>query len=181
MKTLITIFVCLYLSLTNAWAQSAGDYRYSIRGHILDENRQGIAKQEVRIYKGKLMLEMVNTDLEGYYSVQLQLHNAEKEQKLRLRTGGNEIEIPVTVNPDDANISRLYEANFVDGKFIEGRLNDYLIPPWIYPVLALAGIIYLAIKLEKRRKKKIQIKKDKLSGRSSKNNHATKKKRRRKH
>ena len=181
MKTFIVVLVAGFLMITNAWAESEVDYRYNIKGYVLDENRQGIANQDVRIYRGRLLLEMVKTDTTGYYSLQLLLRNSDNRQILRLRAGAKEAEIRVKFDTEGLTASRVHEANFVAGKLIEGKLSQYLIPPWIYPIVGLLAIIFLAVKLEKRRKKKIQQKKDKLSGRQSLKNHISKKKRRRKH
>lgn len=181
MKTFIFALVAGFLMIATAWAESEVDYRYNIRGYILDENRQGIANQDVRIYRGRVLLEMVKTDTTGYYSLQLLLRNSDNLQNLRLRAGEKEAEIQVTFDTEGLTVSRIHEANFVAGKLIEGKLSQYLIPPWIYPIVGLLAIIFLAVKLEKRRKKKIQQKKDKLSGRQSLSSHTSKKKRRRKH
>lgn len=181
MKAFIVTLVAGFLMITNAWSQSEDDYRYTIRGYVLDENRQAMANQDVRVYRGRVLLEIVKTDTAGYYSLKLLLHNSDNQQILRLRAGEKEAEIRVTFDTEGITRSRVHEANFVAGKLIEGRLSHYVIPPWIYPIVGLIAIILLAVKLEKRRKKKIQLKKDKLSGRQSLSSHNSKKKKRRKH
>ena len=169
------------LMLTDVWAESAVDYRYIIQGQVLDDNRQGISNQKVNVYKGKILLETDNTDAKGFYSLKLKLRDTDNKQVLRLRAGTNEALIRVAIDAKNITTSHIHQANFVAGKLIEGRLSNSLIPPWIYPIAGLLGIGFLAVKLEKRRKKKIQLQKDKVSGRQSTSNHHTKKKRRKKH
>lgn len=181
MKAFIVTLVAGFLMITNAWSQSEVDYRYNIRGYVLDENRQGMANQEVRVYRGRVLVEIVKTDTAGFYSLRLLLRNSDDQQILRLRAGETEAEIRVTFDTEGLTRSRVHVANFVAGKLIEGRLSQNVIPPWIYPIVGLLAIIFLAVKLEKRRKKKIQQKKDKLSGRQSSGSHNSKKKKRRKH
>ena len=77
MKTFIVALVAGFLMITTAWAESEVDYRYNIRGYVLDENRQGIANQDVRIYRGRILLEMVKTDTTGYYSLKLLLRSSD--------------------------------------------------------------------------------------------------------
>lgn len=181
MKAFIVTLVAGFLMITNARSQSEVDYRYNIRGYVLDENRQGMANQDIRVYRGRVLLEIVKTDTAGYYSLKLLLHNSDNRQILRLRAGKKEAEIQVTFDTEGSTRSRVHEANFIAGKLVEGRLSSYVIPPWIYPIVGLLAIIYLAMKLEKRRKKKIQQKKVKRSGRQSLSSHNSKKKKRGKH
>ena len=181
MKTFIVTFVVGLLMITNALAEHTVDHRYNIRGYILDENDQGIGGQDVKVYKGIVLLEMGKTDSAGFYSLHLHLHNSDNKKTLRLHAGQNEAELRVTFDAEDLNTIRVHEANFVAGKFVEGGITRFGIPPWIYPLLGLIAISYLAVILEKRRKSKIQQKKDRLSGRSSLNHHKSKKRRHKKH
>ena len=181
MKTLITVFLTGLLMLKNALAEGEVNQRYNIQGYILDENDQGMANQEVKVYKGRLLLEMGKTDATGLYSLQLNLHGSENQQILRLRAGDDEAELKVTFEADDLNTVRTHQANFVDGKFIEGAITSFGIPSWIYLLAGLIFISFLAVKLEKRRKKKIQQKKNRSSGRQSTSSHHAKQKRRKKH
>jgi len=181
MKTFIAALFVGLLMISHAWAEADANYRYKIQGHILDENEQGMDKQEVKVYKGLILLDIGRTDSAGFYSLQLKLHESDNKQILRLKAGANEAEIKVILDPENSSTQRTHKANFVGGKYIEGDLTGFRFPTWIYPIVILIVISLLAIKLEKRRKKKIQQKKDKLSGRQSTSSHHAKKKRRKKH
>lgn len=181
MKTVILALVTGLLIISTSWAQSEVDFRYIIRGYVLDDNKQGIKNQHVRVYRGRVLVDMVNTDSDGFYTLKLNLRNADNQQKFKLRAGTDEADISISFDKEAPVKSRIHEANFVAGKLVEGRLSQYLIPPWIYPIGGLLMIGFVAVKLEKRRKKKIQQKKDKLSGRESTKNHHAKKRQRRKH
>ncbi len=181
MKSIITALLASFMITTSIWAESDLNRRYNIQGYVLDNENNGISNQQIRLYKGRLLLEMVNTNSEGFYALKLKLRESDNQQTLKLSAGSNEAELTVAFDPDNLNTSQLHKAHFINGKFVEGNLPESGIPSWIYPLAGLIIISFLAVKLEKRRKRKIQQKKDKLSGRQSSNTHKTKKKRRRKH
>ncbi|MCP4078213.1 MAG: hypothetical protein GY744_18765 [Gammaproteobacteria bacterium] len=181
MNTFIAAFFTGLLLVTNVWAEQQVKNRYQVQGYVLDENDKGLVNQQVKIFKGRILLEMGKTNAEGFYSLQFKLRDSDNQKLLKLTAGSNQAELRVTFDDKGSNALRVHKANFIDGKFVEGGLNGFRFPTWIYPIVGLIVISLLAVKLEKRRKKKIQQKKDKLSGRQSTSSHHAKKKRRKKH
>jgi len=181
MKIFFAALFAGLLVITHAWAEQEVKHRYNVQGYVLDENNKGLVNQQVKIFKGRILLEMGKTNSEGFYSLKFKLRDSDNQQILKLSVGAHEADLRVAFETDDFNTSKVHEANFVDGKFIEGALTQFRFPTWIYPIIGLIAISFLAIKLERRRKKKIQQHKNKLSGRQSVSSHHAKKKRRKKH
>jgi hypothetical protein len=180
MRTFIFAVVAGCLMITNVWAEHEVDHRYNIRGYVLDENQQGISNQNVRVFNGSSFLEETTTDSAGYYSLHLHLHNADNHRKLKLRAGQHEAELRVSFDAKDLNTSRIHEANFIGGEYIEGKLDRFRIPPWIYPVGGLLAIAVIVVFLEKRRKKKIKQKQAGSTEKAPAGTHKAKRKRRKK-
>jgi len=180
MRTVIFIIAAGLLIVGNAWAEHEIDHRYNIRGYVLDENQQGIANLNVQAFDGSTLLETGKTDAEGYYSLHLHLHNADNRRILRLRAGSQESELRVTFDPGDTNTLRVHDANFVGGEYIEGGLNRFRLPPWVYPVGGLLVVGVIVVILESRRKKKIKLKNIAAGEHHSPGKRKSKKRRRRK-
>lgn len=178
MKTYIITCVAAIMMITSAIAQNNSDHRFNIRGYVLDENKQAISNQLVKVYKGRILKETGSTDSTGFYSLNINVLNSGTQQVFRIRTGTQEAEFLATIDAESQQTTSTHKVNFVAGKFVQGDLGEFFIPTWIYPVTGFLIISFLAVKLEKRRKKKLQLKKNHLSGRSSSSSHRAKHKRR---
>lgn len=177
MKTLVVFVAICSLVLNGALAEHEVDHRYTVQGYVLDENKNTIGKQLVRIYDGDKMLAQTETDSSGYYSLDLHLHNEDIGRKLRLQSGPREGEFRVTFDPDDLTTRRVHEANFVGAKYVEGSLNLFRMPAWIYPVIGIVALFFVAAKLEKRRRRKLREKHAAHHGGQHASGHKKKKKR----
>ena len=180
MRTFILAVFAGCLMITNVWAEHEVDHRYNVRGYVLDENQQGISDQDVRVFDGNSLLEETRTDSAGYYSLHLHLHNADNHRKLKLRAGPNEAELRVSFDAADLNTLRIHEANFIGSEYIEGKLDRFRIPPWIYPLGGFLALAVIVVFLEKRRKKKIKLKQAGPTEKPPAGNHKAKRKRRKK-
>ena len=179
MRAIVFMFVCC-LAITNAWAEHEIDHRYNIRGYVLDDNSRGINKLDVVVSDGSGLLKSGKTDSAGYYSIHLHLHNSDNRRKLRLRAGSNQAEFRVDFDPSDLSTLRVYEANFIAGEFVEGSLNRFRLPPWVYPLAGLFALGFVFVLLEKRRKKKIRQAKAEATPKLSKSGQGKTRKRRKK-
>ena len=158
MKTLFAFIAICSLLFNSALAEHEVDHRYTVQGYVLDENKNAIGKQDVRVYDGTKMLAQTKTDSAGYYSIHLHLHNEDIGRKLELRSGSRQGEFRVAFDPDDITTQRVHEASFVGDEYVEGSLNLFRIPPWIYPLIGIAVLFFIAAKLEKRRRRKLREK-----------------------
>ena len=155
------------MTFSHVWAEHEVDHRYNIRGYILDKNQQAISNQNVQVFDGSKLLGENKTDSAGFYSLHLHLHNSDKGRKLRLLSGSNEAEIRATFDIDDLSTLREHDANFVGDQFVGEDLDRIRIPPWSYPLAGLIVVGFIAVKLEKRRKRKIREKHALATGKSS--------------
>ena len=181
MRTIIYLLIAGSLFFNNVWADHEPDHRYNVRGYVLDAKQQGIDAIPVQVFAQGEVLGSSKTDAEGYYSMHLHLHNSDHRRILKLRAGSNEAELKVTFDVEDDTSARIHEANFVDGKFIEGSLGRFHIPPWSYAVGGLLLFVMSLFYLEKRRKKKIRLAKYGKSATNHPSKHKTRKSRRKKH
>ena len=181
MRLFILIIVTGFSLSANVWADHEPDHRYNIRGYVLDANQDGIDNLTVQAISEGVTLGTTKTDTDGYYSLHLHLHNEDYNRILKLRAGEHEIETRVTFDVGDNSSARVHEANFVDGKFVEGKHRRFRIPSWSYAVAGLLLIIVIAILLEKHRKKKIRLTKYGAASKHSLSGLKAKKTRRKRH
>lgn len=181
MRVIIISVIAGCLLFTSAWADHEPDHRYNIRGYVLNAGEQGIENITVQAFADGESLGSGKTDADGYYSMHLHLHNEDYRRFITLRAGSHEAEIRVTFDREDATSARNHDANFVDGKLVEGALDRFQIPAWSYPVVGLVLIMTVLVFLEKRRKKKIRLAKFGSSEKHHPTGHKAKKARRKKH
>ncbi len=179
MKTIILAVITGCLIASNVWAEHEVDHRYNIRGYVLDENQRGISNLNVDVFYRGSLLGSSKTDFGGYFSIHLHLHNTDKGRILNLRAGPYESELRVTFDPGDTSTQRVHEANIIAGRYVEGALGRFRIPPWIYVVGGLLVLGVIVVILETRRKKKIRQKME-MSGDNQPTGKRKSKKRRRK-
>ncbi len=181
MRKLIYFLIAGSLFFNNVWADHEPDHRYNIRGYVLNAKQQGIDAIPVQAFAQGELLGSSKTNAEGHYSIHLHLHNSDHRRVLKLRAGSNEAELKVTFDVEDATSARTHDANFVDGKFIEGSLSRFYIPTWSYAIGGLLLFVMSLFYLEKRRKKKIRLAKHGKSAMNHVSKQKVKKSRRKKH
>ena len=181
MRTIIFFLIAGSLFFNNVWADHEIDHRYNIRGYVLNANQKGIDNLTVQAFMEGELLETGKTDVDGYYSLHLHLHNSDYHRILKLRAGSHEADLRVTFDLEDDTSARVHEANFVGGKFIEGNLSRFRVPSWSYAVGGLLLFIVTLAFLEKRRKKKIRLAKYGTSETNPATGRKAKKLRRKKH
>jgi hypothetical protein len=84
----------------------------------------------------------------------------------------------VAFDPGDISTQRVHEANFVAGKYVEGALGRFRIPPWLYVIGGLLALGVIVVILERRRKRKIRQKMVVSSEKRPPGKHKSKRKRR---
>jgi hypothetical protein len=181
MKIVIIFMFAGCLLSTNLWADHEPDHRYNVRGYVLDANQRGIGNLTAQVFSEGKSIGSTKTNADGYYSLHLHLHDTDYLRVLKLRAGSYEAQWKMTFNVGDAVSARIHDANFVDGKYVEGELGGFRIPTWSYALAGLILIIGLAVFLEKRRKKKIRLAKYGTADKQSQSKHKAKKVRRKHH
>jgi hypothetical protein len=181
MRAIIFLVITGCLLFTSVRADHEPDHRYNIRGYVLDTRQQGIDNLTVQAFADGELLGSGKTNADGYYSMHLHLHNEDYRRVIKLRAGPQEAELRVTFDPEDTTSARIHDANFIDGKFVEGALDRFHIPSWTYPVGGLVLIMTILVFLEKRRKKKIRLARFGSAAKHHPSGHKAKKARRKKH
>ena len=181
MRTIVFSIIAGCLFFNDVRADHEAYHRYNIRGYVLDAQQQGIRNLTVQASAEGAILGTSKTDAEGYYSMHLHLHNEDYHRILKLRAGSHEAELRVTFDVEDDTSARIHEANFVDGKFVEGNLGRFHIPPWSYVVAGLLLFMMTLVYLERRRKRKIRLARYGSTDTHPSSKHKTKKSRRKKH
>jgi len=181
MRTIILSIIAGSLFFNNVWADHEPDHRYNIQGYVLNANQEGIDNLTVQAFSEGELLGTSKTTADGYYSMHLHLHNTDYHRILKLRAGSHEAELRVTFDVEDDTSARIHEANFVDGKYIEGNLGRFRIPSWSYAVGGLLLFMMILIYLERRRKKKIRLAKHGTTEMHPPSKRRAKKSRRKKH
>lgn len=181
MRALVISIIVGSLFFSSAWADHEPDHRYNIRGYVLDGSQQGIDNLAVQAFSEGKLLGDSKTNADGYYSMHLHLHDEDYRRILKLRAGSMEAELRVTFDRGDDTTARIHEANFIDGKYVEGALDRFHIPDWSYAAGGLVLFMVIMVFLEKHRKKKIRLAKYGANEKHSPSGHKAKKARRKKH
>ncbi len=181
MRIVIIFMFAGCLLSTNLLADHEPDHRYNVRGYVLDADQRGTDNLAVQVFSEGAALGSTQTNSDGYYSLHLHLHDADYLRVLKLRAGPHETELQVTFDVSDATSARIHEANFIDGKYVEGALGRFRIPSWSYAVGGLLLIFVITVFLEKRRKRKIRQAKYGPADKHSPSKHKARKARRKHH
>jgi len=181
MRIFILLMLVGSLLSNNLWADHEPDHLYNVQGFVLDANQRGSRNLTVQVLSKGAVLGSTRTNSEGYYALNLNLHDADYDRILTLRAGPHTEEIRVTFDVSDTASTRIHWANFIDGQYVEGKVGEFQIPPWSYPLAGLILIILIAVALEKRRKKKIRLAKYGSAVKNTISKHKAKKTRRKHH
>ncbi|MDH3453496.1 MAG: carboxypeptidase-like regulatory domain-containing protein [Gammaproteobacteria bacterium] len=121
---------------TPTLAEHEVDHRYTVRGYVLDDQRQPVAGQQVSI-RGHTS---ATTDSSGAYSIRLHLHNADLGKTLQIHSSGTEHAIRVNFDRADTRTPRVHYANFIGGEFVPGELSGVGFPLWGYAAAGLGAL-----------------------------------------
>lgn len=136
--------------LSVAFATHEVDHRYNVTGYVLDANEVPLADKMVEIRMNNRLVGSAETDAEGFYNIQLHLHDEDLNKELEVQAADNKATIQVTFTRGDKSTKRVHYANFLDGKLIEGRLGSMGFPLWGYGVVGLLGAVPVAMLIRRR-------------------------------
>ena len=101
MRIIIIFMFAACLLSTNLWADHEPDHRYNVQGYVLDATQRGIDNLTVQVFSDGKALGSTQTNVDGYYSLHLHLHDADYRRVLKLRAGPHEAELRVTFDVGD--------------------------------------------------------------------------------
>ena len=140
---LLLLVVCFSLLPGAASAKHEADHRYNVKGFVLDENEAPLADTVVTIRVGGSVIGSQKTDSQGYYNIELHLHDTDLGKKLRIKTAAGEATIRAAFTLGNKATRRVHDANLVGGKLIEQRLAGTGFPTWVY--VTAGAFIILAV------------------------------------
>ncbi len=154
--------VLLALFSSAVLATDEANHRYNVRGFVLDENENPVAGSAVSIRLGNQVIGYQKTNSQGYYAIQVHLHDSDLGRRLGVRTAAGEATVRVTFAPGDRSTARIHYVNLVGGKLVEKRLSRSAFPMWVYVAVGAAVIVLTAAmmigKRIKRKRKREQAK-----------------------
>lgn len=138
--------VALVLFAATAAAEHEADHRYNVRGYVLSADQRPLDAVRVTIRKDGHVMGGGRTDGEGYYTVQLHLHDSDIGGTLTVRAGERQALIRMQAEYGNRTTARVHHVNFVGGEVIEKNLGIG-IPAWVYLAaapLVLWAVVYLS-------------------------------------
>jgi len=155
----------LSLATGSATAEHEADHRYRVEGYVLDTNRRPVTGLPIVVRLDNDVLEQGTTADDGFYSLQLHLHDSDWGKRLRIAAGSDEATITVSFQRGDQRTSRIHHANFIGGRLNENRIARGRSQTWIYITVAILvaalGIIgyrFRKQQVRKRRKEETKLK-----------------------
>ncbi|NIR30860.1 MAG: carboxypeptidase regulatory-like domain-containing protein [Gammaproteobacteria bacterium] len=137
-------------------AEHEANHRYTVRGYVLDAQRQPVPDAPVSIRMGGDLVGSTRTDAEGFYSIRAHLHDTDLGRKLTVRAGEHQAEVRMEGTPGDVTTERIHHVNLVGGELVERELARGGVPGWGYAagglVLASTGVV-VAQRLRRRSKR----------------------------
>jgi hypothetical protein len=152
--------VCLALLPNPAAAEHEADHRYNVKGFVLDENEQPLADSAVTIRSGNSVIGHQTTNSQGYYNIQLHLHDTDLSRRLQVRTAVGEATIRASFTPGNNATRRVHYANLIGGKLVENQLSRRRFPASVYigsitAVVVVFATIIIAHQAKRRRRRRL--------------------------
>jgi hypothetical protein len=123
-------------------AEHEADHRYDVRGYVLSADKRPLDAAPVTIREGERVIGSGRTDGEGYYAIELHLHDADIGRTFAVRTGEHEALIRMQAEHGNRTTARVHHVNFIGGEVIEENLSGTSVPTWVY--LAAAPLVLWA-------------------------------------
>ena len=143
----LVLAVGLILFAATVAAEHEADHRYDVRGYVLSADKRPLGAAHVVIRQGDKVIGSGRTDGEGYYAIQLHLHDADIGSSFAVRTGDHQALIRMQAEYGNRSTARVHHVNFIGGEVIEKNLSWISVPAWVYLVaapLVLWAALYLA-------------------------------------
>jgi hypothetical protein len=139
-----------------AAAEHEADHRYDVRGYVLDPDKRPIAATHVVVRQGDKVIGGGRTDRNGFYSIELHLHDADIGDTFAVRTGEHQALIRMQAAHGDRTTARVHHVNFLGGEVVEKDLSWLNVPAWAYVVaapLALWAALYVGGVIRRKMRK----------------------------
>lgn len=142
----LIVAVALIAFAGTAAAEHEADHRYDVRGYVLGADKRPLGATYVVIRQGDKVIGSGRTDGEGYYAIQLHLHDADIGSTFAVRTGEHQALIRMQAEYANRTTARVHHVNFIGGEVIEKNLSWISVPAWVY-VVAAPVVLWAALHL----------------------------------
>jgi len=132
------------------------DHRYAVRGYVLDDAQQPVAGASVSIRLAGRSVGFATTDGEGFYNVDMHLHDGDIGKRLVVQAGESQANIRMQAILGDQTTQRVHHVNFVAGELVEDELHGGPFPVWVYPVAAAALLLFAVPMIVRARKRAVK-------------------------
>ena len=161
LKILVVINLLLFaaahlLAAPAAWATHEVDHRYAVRGYVLDDAQQPVPGASISIRLAGRSVGYATTDGEGFYNVDLHLHDNDIGKRLVVQAGESQANIRMQAILGDQTTQRVHHVNFVAGELVEDELHGGPFPVWVYPVAAAALLLFAVPMIVRARKRAVK-------------------------
>lgn len=140
------VAVALILFAATAAAEHQADHRYDVRGYVLSADKRPLDAVPVTIGRDGQVIGGGRTDGEGYYAIQLHLHDSDIDGTFAVRAGEHQALIRMQAEYGNRTTARVHHVNFVGGEVIEKNLSGIGIPAWVY-IAAAPLVLWAAVRL----------------------------------
>jgi hypothetical protein len=148
------VAVALILFAATVAAEHEADHRYNVGGYVLSADKRPLDAVPVTIRKDGRIIGSGRTDGEGYYTIQLHLHDSDIGGTLAVRAGEHQALIRMQAEYGNRTTARVRHVNFVGGEVIEKNLGIG-IPAWVY-LAAAPFVLWAAVYLSGVIRRKIR-------------------------
>jgi hypothetical protein len=138
--------VVLMVFAGTALAEHEADHRYDVRGYVLSADKTPRPAASVTIRKGDQLIGSGKTDPDGFYAIELHLHDEDIGRTLAVRAGEHQALIRMQAQYGNKSTARVHHVNFIGGQVSEENLSRPSVPPWIY-VVAAPFVLWAALHL----------------------------------
>ena len=141
---LAVLALCLAATAAPSRADHEADHRYTVRGYVLDADEQPLAGERVVVSREGRSLGAGLVESDGFYSVQMHLHDEDIGSELTVAVAGNSATIRMEADIGDDHSERIHWASFVGDRFSEDALGRFRMPGWGWALIGVAGIVLIA-------------------------------------
>lgn len=142
----LIVAVALIALAGTAAAEHEADHRYDVRGYVLGADKRPIGATQVVVRHGEKVIGNGRTDAEGYYAIELHLHDADIGSTFAVRAGEHQALIRMQAEYGNRMTARVHHVNFIGGEVIEKNLSWLSVPAWVY-VVAVPLVLWAALYL----------------------------------
>lgn len=153
MRVWVVVIACTLGMSGMVHAEHTADHRYTIEGYVSNADGTPRPHEPVAVMDSpNTRLGVTHTGSNGWYRIQLHLHNSDLGRLLTVEANQVTRQIRVTFDPQDATSERRHRVDFVGTQVRDAPLTPGASPPYVLLGLG-ATVVLLPVLLYLRRRK----------------------------